>query len=110
MEQEYIQWLNTFDDKYKKAIDDYTDKLETYRILDKTEKPLLAMIASEEEGSEAKRERLARADERYDRHIRDMAKAEKEMVRAKEKRERLLRKHSQTITLLSLEKEKMKLV
>jgi len=83
---------------------------EKYLLLDKLEKHILAKIATEKEGSEAKRDRLARSDERYLNHIRALAKAKGDLIQARVDLERLNKLHDQGRTEASLERAKMNLI
>lgn len=52
----------------KKGLE-YSESKSTYEYLDEMKKTVLASIMNELEGSEASRERVARTDERYIKHV-----------------------------------------
>ena len=102
--------LETLPLKIKEATNEYADKLEIFRILDKTEKSLLAKLGCDEEGSEAKRERLSRIRPAYLDHIKAMAHAEADMIKAKGVVEARIRLLESARTLISLEKVHAKIL
>lgn len=67
------------------AGEDWADKDAAAYLLEKTEKSLLAEIMNEQHGSNAERERIARADPVFKLHVKNMAMAVKEANRAKVK-------------------------
>lgn len=87
---------------------DWADKEAAAGILEKTEKTLLSQISSKFTGSEAARERMARNDPDFIKHLEEMVEARRLANRAKVKYDSTKQLSSMRQTQESLKKEELR--
>ena len=106
-----------FDERFERVVlgiqesgEDWAEKRFTWRQLDDCTKPLLARLKGRDGATEAARERIAMASQEYLDHIKGVAVAELDMLKAKVKYDRMITQFEAYRSLCSIEKKKMNLV
>ena len=97
-------------DRIEEKIEECSKAVEEFETLDKMLKPVLAQQACKHEGAEATRERLARSSKEYIAHVKALGIAKGKMSLLFGQKAVLEKKFEAARTLISLEKNKMKIL